>query len=100
MQLTKLHLVSPTGLIPNISDRLPPIPETVPMRHFCDFCKRETDFIPIYQAVRLSSVSRSTIYYWMEKHWIHWRSLPSKRRVICRESLSMPMTCIPVQKGA
>lgn len=77
------------------------------MRHFCEFCKCETDFIPIYKAVNLASVSRSTIYYWMEKRWVHWRSLPSKRRVICRESLSRPMTSshpdtnyIPVQKGA
>lgn len=71
------------------------------MRHYCDFCNRETEFIPIYQAVRLTGVSRSTIYYWMEKQWVHWRSLPSKRRVICRESLSMPMTSsVPLQKRA
>lgn len=65
------------------------------MRNFCDNCKRETEFIPIYRAVSIASVSRSTIYYWMEKHWIHWRSLPSKRRVICRESLSIPATDLP-----
>ncbi len=33
-------------------------------------------------------VSRSTIYYWMDRGWIHWRLLPSGRRVICMSSLS------------
>jgi len=28
--------------------------------------------------------------YWMDHSWIHWRELPSSRRVICVESLSRP----------
>jgi hypothetical protein len=44
-------------------------------RFFCEHCQKETHFL-------------STIYYWMDRHWIHWRELPSRRRVICKESLS------------
>ncbi len=53
----------------------------------CAHCGRETEFLPIYRAIRIVDVSRSTIYYWMDKEWVHWMTLPSKRRLICRESL-------------
>jgi predicted DNA-binding transcriptional regulator AlpA len=55
---------------------------------FCEHCTRETQFLPIHFVVALIGVSRSTIYYWMDHGWIHWRELPSGRRIICRESLS------------
>lgn len=54
---------------------------------FCDHCKRETHFLPIYRALRITGVCRSTMYYWIEKEWVHWTELPSGRRVICEESL-------------
>lgn len=55
---------------------------------FCDHCKRETHFIQIQRAATIVGVNRSTIYYWLDRDWIHWRELPSGRRVICQESLS------------
>jgi hypothetical protein len=61
----------------------------LPSAHFfCEHCKKETQFLPIRCVVALAGVSRSTIYYWMDRHWIHWLELPSRRRVICKDSLS------------
>ena len=57
-------------------------------RFFCHHCQKETSFLPIQFAVALTGVSRSTMYYWMDRRWIHWRELPSRRRIICKESLS------------
>lgn len=55
---------------------------------FCEVCGKHAQFLGVPRAVRAASVSRSTIYYWMDRGWIHWRLLPSGRRVICLESLS------------
>jgi hypothetical protein len=54
---------------------------------FCEQCKKETHFIPIHRAIQIAGVSRSTVYYWIEKGWVHWTHLPSHRRVICEQSL-------------
>jgi predicted DNA-binding transcriptional regulator AlpA len=54
---------------------------------FCERCRKETKFLPIPFAVLLTDVSRSTIYRWMDREWIHWRELPNSRRLICLESL-------------
>jgi hypothetical protein len=54
---------------------------------FCQECKKETHFIPIHRAMTIAGVSRSTVYYWIDKRWVHWMHLPSQRRVICAESL-------------
>jgi len=54
---------------------------------FCDHCEKETHFVPIHRAITITGVSRSTIYYWIDKGWVHWVQLPSRRRVICEESL-------------
>ena len=59
-------------------------------RFFCHHCRKETHFLPIQYAVALTGVSRSTIYYWMDRRWIHWLELPSRRRIICKDSLSHP----------
>jgi predicted DNA-binding transcriptional regulator AlpA len=59
--------------------------------HFCDHCQQETQFLPLHSAIVLAGVSRSTMYYWMERRWIHWRESPSGRRLICEASLSRPM---------
>jgi hypothetical protein len=59
--------------------------------HFCDHCQQETQFLPLHFAITLACVSRSTMYYWMEHRWIHWRESPSGRRLICEASLSRPM---------
>jgi predicted DNA-binding transcriptional regulator AlpA len=61
---------------------------------FCDHCKRETHFVPIHRAMMITGVSRSTIYYWLEKEWVHWLKLPSSRRIICEESLKRSQ-CTP-----
>ncbi len=55
---------------------------------FCEACRKETRFLAIQQVISAMGISRSTVYYWMERHWIHWRELPSSRRIICSESLS------------
>ena len=57
----------------------------------CDRCHKETRFLPLHSAIALVGKSRSTLYYWMERRWIHWRELPSGRRLICEASLSRPM---------
>jgi predicted DNA-binding transcriptional regulator AlpA len=66
----------------------------------CDVCQRETRFLSVQCSVRSAGVCRSTIYYWMERGWIHWRELPSGRRIICHNSLSRPTattgTSVPV----
>jgi len=54
---------------------------------FCERCRKESKFLPIPFAVLLADVSRSTIYRWMDREWIHWRELPNGRRLICLESL-------------
>ena len=56
-------------------------------RSFCTKCEQLTDLITIRQAVDVAGVSRSTMYYWMKKGWVHWTEMPSRRRLICRESL-------------
>jgi hypothetical protein len=55
---------------------------------YCECCRKNTVFLTINKTSEFAVVSRSTLYYWMEREWIHWRALPSGRRVICRESLS------------
>ncbi len=59
-------------------------------RLFCETCQKESNFLPIYVATKIAGVSRSTMYYWLERGWVHWRVLPSGRRVICEASLSRP----------
>lgn len=54
---------------------------------FCPICQKETNFLHIDPAAIVSAVSRRTIYDWMDHGWIHWRVLPSGRRMICEESL-------------
>ena len=55
---------------------------------FCEHCQKDTNFLAIHHAIDLVHVCRSTIYYWMEHGLVHWRELPSGRRIICQESLS------------
>src|SRR5579862_1398009 len=68
---------------------------------FCQHCKKETKFLPIHFALAVTGIARRTMYYWMEHDWIHWRTLPSGRRVICEESLNQqgaPRIHIPAKK--
>jgi len=64
-------------------------------RLFCENCQKESNFLPIYMAIKIAGVSRSTIYYWLERGWVHWLELPSRRRVICEASLSRPANSPP-----
>ena len=59
-------------------------------RFFCEGCQKESNFLPIYTVTKIAGVSRSTIYYWLERGWVHWLQLPSGRRVICEASLTRP----------
>jgi predicted DNA-binding transcriptional regulator AlpA len=58
----------------------------------CDVCQMEVRFLSLQNSMHAAGVCRSTIYYWMERGWIHWRELPSGRRMICHNSLSRPGT--------
>lgn len=64
---------------------------------FCETCREQAEFLQIYSAIKLVGVSRSTIYYWINKKWIHWCALPSGRRLICRNSLTI--TGFPGARG-
>lgn len=55
--------------------------------HTCGVCGQDADFVPIYLAAKIAAVSRSTMYYWIEKKWVHWCELASGRKIICRNSL-------------
>lgn len=55
---------------------------------FCEECHKEARFFPLRQVTEMFGISRSTLYLWMDRRWIHWRELPSSRRIICSESLS------------
>lgn len=55
--------------------------------NFCTECGQVKDFVTVPKAVALCEISRSTLYYWMKKGWIHWIQTPSGRRLICRSSL-------------
>ena len=70
----------------------------VGISHFyCDQCGKESHFVPIHRVLKITGVSRSTIYYWIEKGWVHWIELPSQRRLICEESLlRRPVAAIKV----
>jgi len=35
-------------------------------RFFCEGCQKESNFLPIYVAMKIAGVSRRTIYYWLE----------------------------------
>jgi predicted DNA-binding transcriptional regulator AlpA len=54
---------------------------------FCPYCQKETKFLHVHSAAIMSAVSRRTIYDWMDHGWIHWREMPSGRKLICEESL-------------
>ncbi len=59
-------------------------------RFFCAECGRETRFLPMHIARRFAGISRTTMYYWIRREWVHCRELASGRRVVCQESLSRP----------
>src|SRR5207253_5854440 len=54
---------------------------------FCKHCGQERTFLPIHFASLLANVTRQTLYRWMNREWLHWRTLPSGRRLICLQSL-------------
>lgn len=53
----------------------------------CRICGCETQFVSITGASQLLEVCRSTVYYWIERDWVHWCELPSGRRLLCVSSL-------------
>ena len=69
---------------------------------YCDQCGKETHFVPIHRAVIITGVTRRSIYYWIDKDWVHWVNLPSNRKVICEESLHhrQPEPIKVLMKGA
>ena len=55
---------------------------------FCDECGTPREFVAIHKAQQIAGVSRSSIYHWIEKRWVHRRKIASGRTVICAESLA------------
>lgn len=55
---------------------------------FCETCRKESNFLPLYLAAKALGVCGTTMYYWIERGWVHWIELPSGRRLICAASLS------------
>lgn len=72
---------------------------------FCEICQKQAQFMTIPRVTRELDVSKSALYSWMDRGWVHWRRLPNNRRMICAESLSRadrpaeyaPMTQDPFQ---
>lgn len=55
---------------------------------YCDECRDETRWLTVSQAAQLVQRSERTIYYWIERGFLHIRILPSGRgRRICERSL-------------
>lgn len=69
---------------------------------YCKRCEKETHFVPLHRVRSLTGVSRSTIYYWIDKEWVHWVELPSGRKLLCKESLHRQCSDSPqrLMKGA
>jgi hypothetical protein len=73
---------------------------------FCEHCQKETRFMPIHFAIQEIGVSRTTLYYWMQRELVHWLELPSGRPLICQQSLLQRphktgnVTCIPKAKAS
>ncbi len=87
----------PPGPAGSLLARTPALPASA---FHCDLCQKPARFLSPSRAAVLVAVSRSTIYYWMRHGWVHWRVLPSKRRVICMESLSQANALEPQVAGA
>ncbi len=59
---------------------------------FCEECQKQARFFPVKYVTGIFGASRSTLYHWMDRRWIHWRKLPNSRRIICTESMSRRST--------
>ncbi len=87
---------SPAPTLPSVASSTLTSPRSTPAvtplafwpTFFCEHCGCVNQFVGVARVIRLTGVSRSTVYYWMEHGWIHWRVLPNRRRVICLGSLS------------
>jgi hypothetical protein len=55
---------------------------------FCPRCRKQRAFLPIDFAALLADVTRRTIYRWMDRGWLHWRTIPNGRRLVCLQSLT------------
>ena len=55
---------------------------------FCQHCRKQRAFLPIDYAALLTDVTRRTIYRWMERGLLHWRTIPNGHRLICLQSLT------------
>src|SRR5260370_36717928 len=79
-------LIQHTGLPLIESQQVVKMELSVMATFICDVCQREMRFLSLQNSMRSAGVCRSTIYYWMERGWIHWRELPSGSRMICYKS--------------
>lgn len=57
---------------------------------YCEQCARTTQHLSVKNTMSVTAVSRSSVYFWMKRGWIHWRTLPGGHRLICRDGLSQP----------
>lgn len=55
---------------------------------FCPACRKQSPYLHIDSAVIVSGIPRRTLYRWMKRGWIHWRTLPNGQRLLCQECLT------------
>jgi hypothetical protein len=55
---------------------------------FCPRCRKQRAFLPIDFAALLADVNRRTIYRWMDRGSLHWRTIPDGHRLVCLRSLT------------
>ena len=55
---------------------------------FCETCQILAEFQSVQETIAKVNISRSTLYFWMDRGWVHWLVLPNNRRLICLESLA------------
>jgi predicted DNA-binding transcriptional regulator AlpA len=54
----------------------------------CTSCHATVEWIPVSRVAAITGVDRRTVYNWMNRDWIHTRTLPSGRRIVCLKSLT------------
>jgi predicted DNA-binding transcriptional regulator AlpA len=53
----------------------------------CGKCRKKTEFLTVQYVVAATGASRSSLYRWMDRGLLHYRVLPTRHRLICKESL-------------
>jgi len=57
---------------------------------FCQHCGEKTEYLNINETTAEASISRRTIYDWIDQGRLHLAQNPSGHKFICRRSLLRP----------